>query len=60
MKAYYIFIGYFLLVRRNLETNELGDEFAEFDIDVVTTKPLLIYGMSDVEKLSRSGVINCC
>ena len=60
MKVYYIFVGYFLLVRRNLETNKLGDEFAEIDIDIVATKPLLIYGMYDVKKSFRSRVINCC
>ena len=60
MKAYYIFAGYFLLVGRNLETNELGDTIAEIDIDVVATKPLLIYGMHDVEKLSGSVQVETC
>ena len=40
--------------------NKLSDEFVEIDIDIIATKLLFIYGIYNVEKLSRNYVINCC
>ena len=52
MNAYDNFVHYHLLIRRNLETDKLGDEIPEIDIDVVTAKPMLISGIYDLRTSS--------
>ena len=44
---YDVFDCYCLLIRRNPDRDELGDEIPKIDVNIMTAKPLLVDSVDD-------------
>ena len=47
VNVYDAFNRYCLLIRRNPDRDELGDEISKIDVNIMTAKPLLVDGVDN-------------
>ena len=53
VNVYDVFDCYCLLIRRDPDRDELGDEIPKIDVDIMTAKPLLVDSVDNVRTLGR-------
>ena len=51
VNVYDVFDCYCLLIRRNPDRDELGDEIAKIDVNIMTAKPVLVDGVYNIRTI---------